>query len=132
MSVDYRWQSLGGILLDSTGDIALSEPTGLESLEDMIRSRLKAAVNGWQLYAIGANLQSAMGTVVSEELEITLQRLVASSLTNQFLQQGDFQVATLAEGDMVTVFVYINSTLIATAIATVNQPPQVSIVTPTS
>ena len=98
----------------------------------MIRSRLKAAVNGWQLYAIGANLQSAMGTVISEELEITLQRLVASSLTNQFLQQGDFQVATLAEGDMVTVFVYINSTLIATAIATVNQPPQVSIVTPTS
>ena len=92
----------------------------------MIRTRLKAAIDGWQLYNIGADLQSTMGTIVGPELELTIQRQVSQSLTNQFLRSGDFQVRTLAEDGTITVFVYINNKLIASAVAQRNKPTQVS------
>lgn len=125
---DFSWQSNGGLLLDTTGDIALTEPSGRQSLQDMIVTRLKAAIDGWQLYNIGSDLRSAMGNIVSEEIEVTLQRQVTQSLTNQFLNKGDFTVQTLADGDLITVYVYVNSSLIATALVQQNQPTQVTAV----
>jgi hypothetical protein len=133
MSIDYRWQSFGGILLDGTGDIALTEPTGLESLQDMVRSRLKAALNGWKLYSIGADLQSTLGQAAIQELETTINRMVQQSLTKQFLQPGVFQVETLIEptvgnaGATASVYVFLNQSLIATAVVTQQLPVDVTL-----
>jgi len=126
--IDYSWQSNGGILLDPTGDILLTEPTGLECLQDMVITRLKAALNGWQLYNIGADLQRDTGNTADAEIEVTIQRQITQSMTNQFLQSGDFTVQTLRDGDAITAFVYINNSLIATAQVQKNQPPTVTAV----
>jgi len=65
----------GGVLLDGNGDIALCD-SALESVRDIVRSRLKADLNGWQLYPIGADLQSQIGEMAPDELESAVQRLV--------------------------------------------------------
>jgi hypothetical protein len=115
MSVDFRWQSQGGILLDGSGDIATTDPSTMESTVDVVRSRLKASLNGWKLYAIGADLQARVGDIIAPELEIALQRQVYNSLTNSFLPRGSFTVETLSFGDTVRVLVFISQTLIAQA-----------------
>jgi hypothetical protein len=51
--VDFRWMSKGGVLLDATGDISFTT-TPWECMVAMVNTRLKAAVNGWKLYPIGA------------------------------------------------------------------------------
>ena len=113
--LDFRWQSQGGILLDGSGDIACTNPSTMESTVDVVRSRLKAALNGWKLYAIGADLQARVGDIIAPELEIALQRQVYNSLTNSFLPRGSFTVKTLSFGDTVRVLVFISQTLIAQA-----------------
>jgi len=42
-------QSQGGLLLDSTGDIAFTA-SPWECLRSMANSRIKAALDGWQSY----------------------------------------------------------------------------------
>lgn len=111
--VDWKWMSQGDFLLDGTGDIATTNPATLESVVDMVRSRLKAAIDGWKLYAIGADLNARLGDTVSAELELTLKRQVQQSLSNQFLPAGSFQVQSLVDGGKITLFVYLNKTLIA-------------------
>ena len=39
---DLRWTSQGGVLMDGTGDIAITL-TSIEELETMVATRLKAA-----------------------------------------------------------------------------------------
>ena len=76
MPIDLKWMSQGGVLLDG-GDIALCDP--LEGIKDMVRTRLKAALNAWKLYAIGADLEDFIGNAISDELEVSLRRQVVNA-----------------------------------------------------
>jgi hypothetical protein len=111
--VDFRWMGSGGILLDGSGDIACTDPTTLESITGIVRSRLKAALNGWKQYSIGADLQARVGDIVNPELEVNLQRQVYQSLSDGFLPRGSFTVQTLAYGDTVRLLVYLQEELLA-------------------
>ncbi|MGC1582150.1 MAG: hypothetical protein WA766_11735 [Candidatus Acidiferrales bacterium] len=112
--VDWQWMSQGDILL-AGGDIATTDPTTLASLQDMVRTRLKASLHGWQLYPIGADLQARLGDTINAELNTTLRRQVNRSLTNQFLPNGSFIVKSLTDNGLITIFVYLNQSLIAAA-----------------
>jgi hypothetical protein len=114
---DFRWQSFGGILLDGSGDIATTLSSA-EEISTMISTRLKAAVNGWQLYSIGAGLNLYPGNPVNANTEASIVRAVTSSLTNQFLSSGSFTVQTLAVGNTIEIYVYVGSTLVASTSVT--------------
>jgi hypothetical protein len=110
---DFRWMSQGGLVLDSTGDISFTA-SPWECLAAMINTRLKAALDGWKLYAIGADLENLIGTTVAAELELSIQRQVQASLSQDFLPTGVFTVSTLVVGPQtVQVFVYVQNQLIA-------------------
>src|SRR5665213_375340 len=112
--VDFQWMSQGDLLL-SGGDIATTDPTTLASIQDMVRTRMKASLNGWQLYPIGADLAARLGDTIDAELNITLRRQVNNSLTNQFLPRGSFVVTSLQDNATIMIFVYINQSLIVSA-----------------
>jgi hypothetical protein len=114
---DFRWMSSGGILLDGNGDIATTL-NSLEELESMTATRLKAAVDGWKQYAIGAGLEAFQGQPVNTNTELSIQRAVTSALTRQFLPSGSFTVQTLAVGSTVEIYVYLNQTLITSTAIT--------------
>ena len=114
MSVDFLWCSNGGLLLDGSGDIAITQ-SPLESLRDMVNTRLKAALDGWKLYRIGADLDRVIGETVSPEIELRIQRQVQTALTRDLFPSGTFQVKTLAAGAQITIFVYLQQTLVTTA-----------------
>lgn len=118
----------GGIYLDGLGDIAVTDPSTIESVQDIVASRLKATLNGWQLYSIGADLQSLPGQSISQELEVTVQRQIQTALTNNFLPRGSFQVETLVYGNTLRALVYLNQALIAQAFVTnLDSIPQVTV-----
>ena len=111
--VDLRWMSKGGLVLDATGDIALTA-SPWECLTAMVATRLKAAIDGWKLYRIGADLANLIGTTVSAELELSIQRQIQASLSQDFLPTGSFTVSTLLVGPQtVQVFVYVQNQLVA-------------------
>jgi len=111
--VDFRWMSKGGLVLDSTGDISLTA-TPWECLATMVNTRLKAAIDGWKLYQIGADLENLIGTTVAAELELSIQRQVQSALSQDFLPTGSFTVSTLLVGPQtIQVFVYVQNQLVA-------------------
>lgn len=113
MAVDLRWMSKGGVLVDSTGDVAFTE-SPWECLRTMVNTRLKAALDGWKSYQIGADLENLVGSTVTAELETSIQRQVEASLTNDFLPVGSFTVSTLKIGsNVIQVYVYIQNQLIA-------------------
>jgi hypothetical protein len=112
--VDWSWMSDGDLLL-SGGDIYATDPTTLASIQDMVGTRLKASLTGWQLYTIGADLQARLGDTISNELNLTLRRQINQSLTNQFLPRGSFTVQGIVDNGMIQLFVYVNQSLIATA-----------------
>lgn len=124
--IDWRWQSNGDLLLDGTGDIAVTNSSTLESIVDMVRTRLKAAINGWKLYAIGADLDARIGDTMGPELELTLRRQVQQALTKQLLPIGSFQVQTLADNGKITIFVYLNNSLIAQTVVNTQTTPAAS------
>ena len=110
---DFRWMSQGGLVLDSTGDIAFTA-SPWECLTAMVNTRLKAALNGWKLYQIGADLDNLLGSTVAAELELSIQRQVQASLSQDFLPTGSFTVSTLPVGNQDThVFVYIQNQMVA-------------------
>lgn len=123
--VDWQWMSEGDVLF-SGGDLATTDPTTIESIQDMVRTRMKATLHGWQLYAIGADLQARLGDTISNELNITLRRQINNALTNQFLARGSFTVKSVTDLGSIFLFVYINNSLIATA--TVNTATGVAVV----
>jgi hypothetical protein len=90
--------SSGGVLMDGTGDIALTTSTWQSNI-DIMRSRIKATLNGWQLYPIGADLESEIGQAILQEVQTQIQQRVTASLTYQFLPAGAFQVKTRAVGE---------------------------------
>jgi len=112
--IDWSWMSQGDLLLGG-GDIATTDPATLQSIQDMVRTRLKAALNGWQLYSIGADLLARIGDTIDKELNITLRRQINQSLTNQFLPRGSFTVQSLTDNGTISLFVYLNQSLIASA-----------------
>ena len=115
---DFVWQSQGGVLIDGTGDLACTVESTIDSTVDVVRSRLKAALNGWKLYAVGADLQAGVGQVIGPELELTLERQVTQSLSDGFLASSSFQVQTLATSGQVLVLVYLSGQLIVQAAVT--------------
>ena len=118
---DFRWMSNGGLLIDGTGDIACTDPTSLESIISIVRSRVKAAVDGWKLYRIGAGLQDRLGDTVDEEVEISIRRQVIQALTSDFLTAGAVKVETLPDIDRIHVFVYMQGQLVTTTVLNRNQ-----------
>lgn len=115
---DFVWQSQGGVLIDGTGDLACTVESTIDSTVDVVRSRLKAALNGWKLYAVGADLQAGVGQAIGQELELTLERQVTQSLSDGFLASSSFQVQTLATSGQVLVLVYLSGQLIVQAAVT--------------
>ena len=109
---DLRWMSFGGLLLDGTGDIATTL-SSLEELNSMVMTRLKGAVKAWKLYSVCAGLQVFPGNPVNANTELSIQRAVTASLTRQFLPSGSFTVQTLAIGNTIEVYAYLNNTLVA-------------------
>ena len=111
--MDFRWTSMGGVLMDGAGDIGLTE-TALEELSTMAATRVKAALHGWKLYPIGADLDTYIGSPVgiNQNTELAIQRRVAAALTNQFLPTGSFTVQTVTLGEEVQVLVYLGQSLI--------------------
>ena len=107
------WGQNGGIYLDGTGDIAQSSPN--DCLADMVRTRLRARLQGWQLYAIGADLATLPGTTCDATAELMAQRMVTAALSNSFLPQGSFQVQTTRAGGQLNVYVFLSNTLLAQA-----------------
>ena len=110
--VDFRWMSKGGLLLDGDGDIAVTGAATLESIVDLVRSRLKAAYDGWQLYRIGADLEANIGQINTAELEIKVRRQAAGAI-GDILPAGAYEVLTLRRESDLTVLVYLQGTLIA-------------------
>src|ERR1039458_2602401 len=103
------------MLVDGSGDIACTDPSTLDSVQDIVKSRLKAALNGWQLYSFGADLQARVGDTIDPELDVNLRRQVCRAMTDDFLPRNAFDVRTLAFGDTIQVMVYLNNQVIAQA-----------------
>lgn len=118
MSKDYKWGSNGGVFLDGTGDIAFTD-TDLETIVSMVRTRLKASVNAWKLYAIGAGLDTFLGGTSSAEAEISIQRQVTGALSKNYLPANIFDIQTLRLGGEIQVYVFINKALVAQATVTI-------------
>ena len=115
MSQDYKWMSQGGLLLDGTGDISFTS-SNLETIISMVRTRLKSAVNGWQLYpGMGAGLESFRGNTSNAEIEITIQRTVLNAISAGFLPASMFNVNTLRIYGQIQIFVFLNNQMIATS-----------------
>jgi hypothetical protein len=109
--------SSGGVLMDGTGDIALTS-SQWQSTVDIVRSRLKATLHGWQLYPIGADLEALRGQAIQQEVQAQIQQRVTAALTYQFLPSGSFQVKTRAAGESIRIYVYLNNTIAATVTVT--------------
>jgi hypothetical protein len=109
--MDIGWMSQGGMLLDGSGDLRTTA-NSLEEVTSMIDTRLKAAVDGWKLYNIGAGLEVYPGMPVNNDTELSIQRAVSAALTYQFLPVGSFSLQTIAIGNQIELYVYINNTLI--------------------
>lgn len=116
--VDFRWMSSGGLLIDGSGDIACTASDSMESINSVISSRLKAALKGWKLYNIGADLRERIGDTVSQETELAIRRQVTQCLSSSFLPAGSFQVETLSDGTQIHVYVYVNNQLVGKATVT--------------
>ena len=93
MSVDYKWMSQGGILLGGDGDLAFTS-SAWETMSDVARSRLKAAVDGYKNYLIGAGLTEVLGQAPTPEMQIALRRRAVASLTNDFAPNLPFHRAS--------------------------------------
>jgi len=121
MLEDFGWTSRGGLMLDGSGDIAMTAVDGADSLISMVRTRVKAELRAWKLYTIGADLQNRVGDLMGPELEIAIQRQVTRALTaDNLLPAGSFQVQTLPDLNRMYVLVYIGQTLITSV--TLSQP----------
>lgn len=113
MANDFAWMSQGGLLLDGTGDISLSG--GIDTVVSMVRTRLKAAVDGWKLYKIGAGLDQFPGSTADAEAEVAIQRQVLNAISSGFLPTNVFRVTTLRFGNVIQVYVYLSDQLIGQA-----------------
>jgi|SRR5271166_2354183 len=113
MAIDFRWMSEGGLLLDGQGDLALT--TNMETVITMVRTRLKAAVDAYKLYRIGAGLDRYPGNTSDADMEAVIQRQVTLAISAGFLPASVFQVTTLRFGGNIQVYVYLNQEMIATA-----------------
>jgi hypothetical protein len=117
---DLRWQSYGGVLIDGTGDLALTT-SAQEEIETMVATRLKASLNSWKLYSIGAGLDSFEGSPlgINQNTTLAIQRQVNAALTYQLLPAGSFTVSTVVFGNEVEVLVYIGKSLVASTTVSV-------------
>ena len=122
--IDFRWMEFGGIYLDPSGDIAVTPAATLDSVRDIVQSRLKAALHGWKLYSIGADLEARIGEVADPEFTLSLQRQVSDALSNGFLPANAFQVKVLTYRTRVEVLVYVQNTLLANVTLNTSNPSQ--------
>lgn len=130
MPVDYAWiPGGGGILLDGTGDIAITDPTTHDDIMAIVRSRLAASLNGFQLYSIGADLENVIGTTYPSETGVEIQRQIIQSLSGDgFVSKKALAVQTILVGTTLQVLVYLNGSLLTQAsVSNVTSNPVVSI-----
>lgn len=128
MLTDFRWQSAGGMLLDGTGDIQVTDPMIPESLVDMIFTILKADTNSWKLYNIGANLSYLIGETIDPELELKIKRLISDALTRAgILSSGDFSVETIPTDGSILAILYINQVAVATVTVPRKEGEQITV-----
>lgn len=120
MPIDFIWQSYGDLLLDGSGDIASTEDRRVSNI-DMIQSRVKAALNGWKLYAIGADLQTLIGNTQSQEIELRAKQLITTALTKSFLSASQFKIQTISDGTTLKILVYLQDQLVVFATVDPNQ-----------
>jgi hypothetical protein len=115
MSTDYKWMSQGGLLLDGNGDIAFTS-SDLETTVSMVRTRLKAATDGWQAYpGLGAGLENFRGQTSNAETELSIQRTVLNAISAGYLPQSMFTVNTLRIYGQILIFVFLNNQMIASS-----------------
>lgn len=119
MSVDYKWMSEGGLLLDGSGDISFTS-SPVEVTISMVRTRLKAAVDGWKKYRIGAGLSDFLGNTSDAEAEIAIKRRILSVISSGYLPTSVFTVNTIRLGSNIQAFVYLNKQLIASTTIAIN------------
>jgi hypothetical protein len=122
--IDFRWMEFGAIYLDPSGDIAVTPAATLDSVRDIVQSRLKAALHGWKLYPIGADLEARIGEVADPEFTLSLQHQVTDALSNGFLPDNSFQVKVLTYRTRVEVLVYVQNTLLANVTLNTSNPSQ--------
>jgi hypothetical protein len=93
--MDLRWTSHGGLLVDGTGDIAVTT-SAMEELQTMVATRLKAGPRSWKLYPIGAGLDSVIGasTGINQNTELAIQRRCLAA-TSDLLPAGSLKVQTV-------------------------------------
>jgi len=119
MANDLKWMSGGGLILDGNGDLAIT--TGMETVISMVRTRLKAAIDGWKLYRIGAGLDDFPGNTSNTETEIAIRRRVMQSISDGYIPTNVFTVTTLRLGDEIQVLVYLKDQVVAQATVNANQ-----------
>ena len=108
---DFGWISSGGLLMDTTGDISLV--AGYTEVQSLVISRLKASVEGWQIYTFGANLENRIGDLTST-VAVKIQRQVAQSLSD-ILSAGMYSVKVIIVGETAQLYVFVNNTAVVTA-----------------
>lgn len=118
MANDLKWMSNGGLLLDGNGDLAVT--SGMETVISMVRTRLKAAVDGYKLYRIGAGLDDFPGSTSDVEAEIAIRRRVMQAISNGYIPTNTFTVTTLRLGGEIQVYIYLKDQLIASATVNLN------------
>lgn len=124
MSVDFKWMSKGGFLLDGGGDLAFTG-SPMECAISMVRSRLQAALDGWKQYRIGAGLDDYRGSTSDSSTEQSIQKSVIAALSNRYLPSSAFTVSTIRLGGEIQVYVYLNGQLIAQATVITTPTPSV-------
>lgn len=114
---DFRWIPQNGLMIGPDGDLADTSSRQQEELLEMIRTRIEASEEGWQLYPeIGAGLSSLVGRAAGEEVLLLAERLVYRSLSGQFLPPQALTVRAEPSGDGIMVQISVSGTVLGEAV----------------
>ena len=113
--MDFTWFSSGGIVSDGLGDISLSG--GLKETLDMCASRIKVSAEGWQLYDIGANLDSQIGATIDPNLAAAIQVQMSNAISD-LLPTSMYSIQTLVTGNNLDAWLMINNQAVLQATIT--------------
>jgi hypothetical protein len=107
--MDFMWFSSGGLVSDGLGDVAFSG--GLQEILDMCATRIKVSAEGWELYSIGANLDSLIGSTIDQNTASTVQIQMSNAISD-LLTSGSYAIQTLITGNTLDAWLMINNTAV--------------------
>jgi hypothetical protein len=113
--MDFSWFSSGRIISDGLGDISLSG--GLQEILDMCATRIKVSAEGWQLYIIGANLDSQIGATIDPNLAAAVQIQMSNAISD-LLPTSMYSIQTLVTGNNLDAWLMINNQAVLQATIT--------------